>query len=168
MSDAKKLLEAAKAEHLLKAQEIDRDLKELERLTAKYGFEVSKTSSRAAPKRSASAPIDPGKESVAARARRESEEIIKARGEPVPLTPLFEEVTRRGVKLGGQTPKSTLSAYLGQGKTLESTPQGWWFKGQPIPKKPRKSLFAGGGNETPDSELSGASKSNGALPLIAN
>lgn len=167
MSDAKKLLQAIKAEHLQKAQEAERDLQDLERITSKYGLEVSQQAPTAKAK-AAKAADATAQESVAARARRESEAAIRARGFPIPLTPLFDEITKRGVKIGGKTPRSTLSAYLGQGKNLQSTPQGWWLKGQPIPKPARKSLFAGGGNETPDSELSGAPKNNGALPLIAN
>lgn len=161
MPDPKKLLEAQMAEHLAKAREIERDLQEYQRITEKYGLDSSKPSEQ-------SVKAKPLKESTAARARREAEDYVFTRGQPVALTPLYEELVKRGVEIGGKTPRSTLSAYLGQGGNLKSTPEGWWFKDRPIPKKPRKSFFAGGGNETPDSELSGVSKTNGALPLIAN
>ncbi len=64
-----------------------------------------------------------------------SENAIRAAGHPLELSELFDACESLGVKLGGQRPQSTLSAYLAHSKsTVESIRKGvYWLKGVPTP-----------------------------------
>lgn len=150
MSDAQKLKEAKKAEIMetakRRADELDRDFSEMERLHAKYGLTFGPVPGIAPP--TPTAPLTPthaangvhgaargNPQSATARSKAESEKIIRELNRPVPLSELFEKVTARGVKIGGKNPKWVLSSNLGQAPTLISTPDGWWLKDEPLPEK---------------------------------
>jgi hypothetical protein len=94
-----------------------------------------------------------------------TEAILKERGRPMPLDALFNEVTTRGLNIGGRKPKDNYGARLyNSGRFLSISKKiGWWFKDRPLPDvldEPSQST------ETPNSgTLFGAPKTNGASPL---
>jgi hypothetical protein len=55
-----------------------------------------------------------------------AEEILLDSPEPIKLKELYQRVAARGVRLGGQRPQSTLSAYLSHSKKICSVRKGWW------------------------------------------
>ena len=60
-------------------------------------------------------------------------EVLQSKGHPVKLQALLEELTKRGVVVGGARPSGNLSAHLGLAGKFETARDGWWFKGQPRP-----------------------------------
>lgn len=91
--------------------------------------------------------------------------VLKEKGHPLQLTELYDELTRRGLHIGGQKPPYTLSARLSNsGRYSASREAGWWFKDTPISGSPVQ--WEPTESEAPDSsELSGAPKLDGVLPL---
>jgi hypothetical protein len=153
VTTAIKLLEAKKAKILEDAQhaaaEIEHDLKklqEMQELANKYGLSIVETGSLNAQTPNATPPRhnghglrQRGTESLHRRAVREAEEIIRASGQPVSLSDLHDALIQKGVKLGGQRPQSTLSAYLSQSGKVESVRKGWWgLKGTAVQNEPEK------------------------------
>jgi hypothetical protein len=147
--EARKVIEARKASIRAKAQqqieEADRDLADIERLegvAAKYGLAVVPASvpgTAPAVQKAAGGPKSgrggslPKPDSATARARVESESIIRQLGRPVPLSELYEKIVARGVKFGGKNPSWALSGILGRMENFVSTERGWWLKGVPMP-----------------------------------
>lgn len=155
MSSLRKMAEAKKAAILADAQkraaEIDREMAELERLTAKYGLSVTEPpqaeSPKTVPAAQAITAVMQGvgevlaamvNASVTAKAKAVSEAYIRAKNEPVTLGELHEMLERNDIKFAGDTPRNTLSAILGQTPTLYSISRdkGWWLKGVPLPEPP--------------------------------
>jgi hypothetical protein len=61
-------------------------------------------------------------------------DIIKERGHPVGTTALFQEVTKRGVKIGGKSPKVNFDGRLRYAADfINIKGHGWWLKDDPIP-----------------------------------
>jgi hypothetical protein len=141
MADPRQILEAKKAAILAAADkqvsEIDADIQALERLADKYGLDVvartGDTLVMLEAKDASAATSIPISGSLYTRAKQGGELIIRAAGKPVPLADIHEELVKRGVIIGGKTPKNTLSAYLGQNPNLISTSRGWWLKDVPLP-----------------------------------
>lgn len=154
MPDSLKLLEAKKAKILAEAEaraaEIDRDMAQLQeaneivaQIAAKYGFATAgatdsaqRDDADAPPSDSSASPEQKPKasESQQTLAIRAAEEIIRSKGKPVSLERLYDEIIGRGIRLGGQRPQNTLSAYLSNGENLQSVRKGWWWiKDMPIP-----------------------------------
>ena len=154
MSDFRKLAEAKKAEIRREAEQreaqVDADLKKLEELAAKYGLAVT------APEAAQGSPVQPdwlgalvdnknrlealvalntNNASTSARAKQMAEAYIRSKKRPVLLGELHTWLESQGVKFDGDTPRSTLSAVLGQAPNLYSISRskGWWLKGVPEP-----------------------------------
>lgn len=162
MSTLRKMAEARKAAILGNAErqaaEVDREMEELERLASKYGLSVT------APAVPAGKPIgtiglQPGMNaleailvavhdsllafqdaSITKRARVAATAYIRAKNKPVLLAELCDALEQNGVKFQGETPRSTLSAILGQDPGLYSISRskGWWLKGVPVPEEPAR------------------------------
>lgn len=114
------------------AAEIDHDLKELERITAKYGLETVEGRPATEKQRDLT---DGSVEPISRRSPREAEALIRAAHKPLYIIDIYEGLRKRGLKIGGERPRSTLSAYLSQAPNLESIRRGWWWlKGEPIPE----------------------------------
>jgi len=151
MAEIKKAAILAEAER--KAAEIDREMAELERLTAKYGLsvteppmpaaqeaeKVAKTISLGEAIKSVSETISAlANASITARAKAASEAYIRQKNQPATLGELHQMLERNGIKFAGDTPRNTLSAILGQTDSLYSISRekGWWLKGVPVPAPP--------------------------------
>ncbi|ULK95644.1 hypothetical protein ACSHT2_25560 [Bradyrhizobium sp. PUT101] len=148
MADPRKVLAERKAQILEQAQrqaaEIDKDLEQLERLTAKYNLQVVEaTTSPAvaapaatAPQRQAlpwERPIDPSV-SITKASISIAEGMIQSAGRPVPLGTIFNELDKKGITFKSKEPRSTLSAVLGQsGRLVSIKGVGWWIKDKPLP-----------------------------------
>lgn len=144
MIDPVAILKARKAKILADAQReakaVDADLRELERLNAiaeKYGLTVVKSNGRAADHDEAAdaevaidldGPIYKAAISV-------SEQALKAARHPLDIGELYDACVEKGVKLGGDRPRSTLSAYLSSShSTVQSIRKGvYWLKDVPVP-----------------------------------
>ncbi|HEV2098062.1 MAG TPA: hypothetical protein VGR45_03950 [Stellaceae bacterium] len=95
-----------------------------------------------------------------------TEAALEERGHPMPLDLLFNEVTKRGLGIGGKKPKDNYGARLYNSGRFRSISKktGWWFKHRPLPASEEGDNTAI--METPNSsELFGASRANGAEPL---
>ncbi len=146
MTTAIKLLEAKKAKILEDAQNAAAEIDLLLKLANKYGVAIAVTGTLAAvetgDKASSAGQTSAVKrrpESLHRRAVREAEEIIRAAGKPVPLKELHDAIIQKGVKLGGERPQNTLSAYLSGSENVESIRKGWWWlKGMPTPDEAEK------------------------------
>ncbi|MGP0090725.1 MAG: hypothetical protein ACLPKB_12310 [Xanthobacteraceae bacterium] len=159
MIDPKAIIEAKKAKLLAEARRqadallvkaqreadaLDAEAHDLERLASladKYGWAlVEKTK---APNGSAAAhdndeapDVDVNGPAYRA-AITVSEHALKAAGQPLELSELFDACLSQRVPLGGKRPASTLSAYLAHEKsTVESIRKGvYWLKGVRIPPR---------------------------------
>ena len=60
-------------------------------------------------------------------------EVLRAIGRPLKLRFLYDELIKRGVKIGGEKPSANLSAHLSLSSHFETAGDGWWFKGQARP-----------------------------------
>ncbi len=79
----------------------------------------------------------------------------------MPLDPLFNEVTRRGLEVGGKKPKDNYGARLYNSGCFRSISKktGWWFKDRPLPEASDEGDAT---TETPNSgTLFSAPKPNG-------
>ncbi|MBI3702537.1 MAG: hypothetical protein HY244_01485 [Rhizobiales bacterium] len=147
MSTLRKMLEDKKAAILADAQrraaEVDADMDQLEKLTAKYGLEIS-TGANGTPVGAAVSDIvaktlaDLGNASPSAKVKAGAEAYIRSKNRPVPLGELFEMLDQHGLKFKGDTPRNTLSAILGQNENLYSISRerGWWLKDVEVPHRP--------------------------------
>lgn len=161
--DAKKLAAEAKAKALadLRAAEaMEADALLMEKLAAKHGWQVHlhavpkvegakraivkpitiKRGVKHVSKRVSNPPVikqpeaaEPPVDTVTARAKAESVKVIRQLHRPVPLGELYQRISKNGVTIGGKNPTWALSSYLGKVPDLESTPRGWWLKGEPPP-----------------------------------
>jgi hypothetical protein len=154
MSSLRKMAEARKAAIRKKAEaeaaEIDRELAELERISAKYGLSVTEP-----PQPAKAEPVDKpanalaslittvgetltvmSNASLTAKARAAAEAYIRSKNQPVTLGELHDMLERNGVKFVGESPRNTLSAILGQTPSLYSISRdkGWWLKDVPVPE----------------------------------
>lgn len=94
--------------------------------------------------------------------------ILTERGQPMTLSELFAEVTRRGFHVSGDKPRDNLGARLYNSGKYKSFGKrvGWWFKDRPRPRlrlddEPRS------GGEPPDSSepsRTAAATTNGIPP----
>jgi hypothetical protein len=142
MVDATAILKAKKAKILADAQReaeaIDVDLRELERIAEKYGLEMVEKANGSAD--SSLADITAQLEALVGgpaykAAISVSEQAIRAANRPLEFDELFDACMEKGVRLGGERPRSTLSAYLsGSHSTVQSIRKGvYWLKGVPEP-----------------------------------
>ena len=60
-------------------------------------------------------------------------EVLRSVKRPMKLQMLLDEITKRGIVVGGQRPSGNLSAHLGLTGLFETGNDGWWFKGQARP-----------------------------------
>lgn len=165
MSSLRKMLEAKKEKILADAQEraaeIDRDMEQLERLTAKYNLSVAEPASNQEQSGRTMNLVDGiiaaqelyetiqkavlhiNNASITKRARVAAEAYIRAKNKPVPLNELFEVLKQNGIVFQSENPKNTLSAVLGQGQNLYSVSRdtGWWISGVELPKDPGQLWF---------------------------
>lgn len=145
MIDPVEVLKAKKAKILADAQQqadaVDADVRELERLRSlaeKYDLVLIEKSGDLTrffeAKIQSEKPIELNG-AVYKAAINVSENAIRAARQPLELSVLFDACESAGVKLGGQRPQSTLSAYLSHPKsTVESIRKGlYWLKGVPRP-----------------------------------
>ncbi len=96
------------------------------------------------------------------------EAILNEWERPVRLSELYDEVTKRGLVVGGKDPKGNFGARLwGSGRFRSiSKSTGWWFKDRPWPPAGIQEDGDDPITETPNSsELFGAPKANGAEPF---
>ena len=96
-----------------------------------------------------------------------TEAVLDERGHPMPLDSLFNEVTKRGLEIGGKKPKDNYGARLYNSGRFRSISKktGWWFKHRPLPEASDEDDNTAI-TETPNSgTLFGAPKTNGAEPL---
>jgi hypothetical protein len=122
------IMEAAKKA----AAEIDRDIAAMEALAAKYNLDIVERQEAQHPSRRPS--IVTTNISITKASQEEAEDIIRAKGRPVPLGEIFEALSKRGIVFKSKTPRSTLSAVLGQsGKLVSIKNVGWWLKDAPLP-----------------------------------
>jgi hypothetical protein len=132
----------AKARLLRQQEELERDLREYERIAAKYGLGEA-TVPLAAAKGSQSAakrlPNEPDPNSLTRRCQNGAEAIIRERGFPILTKEILEGLTKRGVKVTGKDPQKALSAFLSHSKNVYSIPgTGWWIRGEPLTDEHRK------------------------------
>jgi hypothetical protein len=151
MADPISILRARRAKILAEAQReleaIDNDLRELERLTTvvhKYGLEVVDKATTV-PRNlddefgDELLKIVYGPEIVHGPTYKAaisvSEQTIRAANQPLELDELYDACVDKGVKLGGERPRSTLSAYLSHSaSTVRSIRKGtYWLKDLPVP-----------------------------------
>jgi hypothetical protein len=136
LAERKKAQIRARAEREI--AEVDHDMKDLARLTAKYGLGVverpqEEDTSPEAPTAANGADSTP-QISITKASINEAEAMIRERREPVPLAMIFARLTDKKIVFNSKDPRSTLSAVLGQSGKLESIPgRGWWLKGAPVP-----------------------------------
>lgn len=87
--------------------------------------------------------------------------ILSANGAPMKLAQLFEELTARGVVVGGKIPRNNLGAKLSADPRLKTHKEfGWWFASDAYPDRRLEDGEYEEGLE-PD-EVSRPSRSNGA------
>jgi hypothetical protein len=129
MPTPREIMEAEHRRALEKAQEIERDMQELERIVAKYGLLVVPTPSDSPPV------IEKVNRATYVRAANESEAIIRATGHPWVISDLFRTLTiERGAELEGKQPLALLASALSTHKNLKFIKDvGWWIKGIPWP-----------------------------------
>jgi hypothetical protein len=84
-----------------------------------------------------------GDASVTKRARAAADAYIRARNRPVPLFELDEALAANGIRFESDSPRSVLSAVLGQDPNLYSISrdQGWWLRDLGLPPVKRRSLL---------------------------
>lgn len=138
MADALKKLRATKASLLQQADEVERDIQDLERLASKYGLAVVETAmptnSDKTPANGKRRPNEPDPNSLTRRCQAGAEAIIRERGYPVPLSEILSELWKRNVRVTGQHPSRTLSGFLSHSTNVYSILQvGWWVRGLPLP-----------------------------------
>lgn len=95
--------------------------------------------------------------------------VLDEAGHPVQLVPLYDEVTRRGLHIGGKKPAYTLSARLSNsGRYISTRESGWWFKSRPVPlsRVPASNNNPPSEPETPRD--TGSAKGGGALLMPPN
>lgn len=83
--------------------------------------------------------------SISKRARTATKAYIRAKNRPVPLAELDQALTASGVQFELNSPRSVLSAVLGQDRELRSISRslGWWFSEEPLPiTRPTRRLFS--------------------------
>jgi hypothetical protein len=181
MADPRKLLAAKKAAILeqaaKQAAEIDRDLHEMQRLADKYGLEFADKPSEPASASAAAAAAAPKTEQKTRKVRDANspyyrgkviaEQMAEAARGPVGMLAIWARMLHEGVIIPGKNPKSKFSAYLGARSRLTYVKdRGWWFANTPVPK-PGHPIQGNESKAPGNGELSGASRSNGTLPLVA-
>jgi hypothetical protein len=58
----------------------------------------------------------------------QARKILAENGAPMKVAPLYEELTKRGIVVGGNDPKANLSTKLWSAKgRVYNTPSGWWL-----------------------------------------
>src|SRR6266436_5917874 len=129
MPTFREIMEAEERRHREAAEEIARDMKELERIVSKYNLLVIATPEKPLP------PMERISRTTYANAAREAESIIRAAGHPVSINELMRMITvERGITLGGREPSGSLSSAMVTGKRLSFIKDiGWWIKDVPWP-----------------------------------
>jgi hypothetical protein len=160
MSDFQKMAEAKKAAILSEAHkrvaEVDYEMAELERLTAKYGLTVveraqveiqSNGDNSELDLRAGVAIEEEAAQSVhtvlsattdsskARRARLAAETYLRTKNKPASLAELSEVLSRNGIRFESGASRDSLSTILGLSPNLYSISQGqgWWLKELSIP-----------------------------------
>jgi hypothetical protein len=122
-------MEAERRRALEMAQEAERDMRELERLVAKYKLVVVPSPSDPPPA------IEKTSKKSYVRAAAEAEAIIRASGRPMQFADIFRTLTvDRGINLEGRAPANLLSSALSVRPSLYYVKDiGWWIRGVPWP-----------------------------------
>src|SRR6266852_4622626 len=114
MPTPREIMEAEQRRALEIAQEIERDMKELERIVAKYGLLVVPTPTEPPPE------LEKVNRVSYVLAGREVEAIIRANGMPMAISDLFRIVTiERGFVLEGARASSKLASALSTNSKLQ-------------------------------------------------
>ncbi|MEJ0074645.1 MAG: hypothetical protein WDO17_04215 [Alphaproteobacteria bacterium] len=129
MPTPREIMEAEYRRALEKAQEIERDMRDLERIVAKYDLLVVPSPSEPPPV------LDSINRKSYSRAASEAEAIIRAAGHPMAIGDLFKIITvDRGMELEGKLPSSLLASAMSTHKKLQFIKDvGWWIRGVPWP-----------------------------------
>src|SRR6266851_3286181 len=115
MPTPREIMEAEHRRALEKAREIERDMRELERIVAKYGLLVVPSPSETPPV------LEPIKRPSFAQAAIEAEAIVRAAGHPMAISELFHIITvERGIPLEGRTrtPVNALASAIASHRKL--------------------------------------------------
>jgi hypothetical protein len=127
-------MEARKRRILEEADQVDRDMREFERIVAEYGFLVVISPD-------SYTPPDPPQtdKTLAARAREECEALIRFNGHPMQISELYRELTERGYEFSSREPSNVLTGYLLKNPRLKYYPKlGWWLTSVSWPPKPEE------------------------------
>jgi hypothetical protein len=129
MPTPREIMETEVAEALRKAEEIRRDMRELERIVAKYHFVVVPAPSEPPPN------VDSTLRYTYTKAAHEAEAIIRAAGHPMTVGDLVHVLMHeRGRQLDGKNQTNLLgSALSGNRNVYYMREVGWWITGVPWP-----------------------------------
>jgi hypothetical protein len=134
------IMEMERKRALEQAEQVEKDMRDLERIVSKYKLLV------VAPVETYTPPTKEGlPRSIFTRAQEEGEEVIRTAGHPLPIGELFQMLLDRGLEFGGRNPVSTLSACLIKNPHLKYIPRiGWWLRHVSWPPKPEEVAYMHG------------------------
>ncbi len=126
-ADALSILRAKHAAAERAAQELAKDLRELERITSKYALPVAE-GLVAEGGADASPRGGPDPNSLTSRSREIAARLIRQASRPIPTGELYPAMLKAGLKFGGKNPKAALSGFLSHSPRFQMIPhRGWWM-----------------------------------------
>jgi hypothetical protein len=126
------VMDAERKKALEKVEEVEQDMRDLERIVSKYKLLVVP-----APGSFDTTPIEPVLRSTFERVKTEGETIIRTSGYPLQTIDLFMKLVDKGVVIGGRDPMQGMSACLARNHNIQYLGKiGWWLKGVSWPPKP--------------------------------
>ena len=129
-------MEAAKRRALEQVDQVERDMRDLERIANKYNLVVY-----VPPETFAPSGVESTNRPVATQAQAEGEAIIRTTGHPLPISELLHRLIERGMDFGAspRDPANALSAMLARNPRLRFLPKlGWWLRDVSWPPKPNE------------------------------
>jgi hypothetical protein len=125
-------MEAERRRAMERAEQVEKDMRELERLVSEYNLLVVAPLESFTPPKQQSA-----NRAMLATAQKDAEAVIRAAGRPMQISELFQILADRSIILGGSDPVSSLSHCLIRYHRLQYIPKiGWWVRGVSWPPKP--------------------------------
>jgi hypothetical protein len=126
-------MEAERRRSLHEAEQVERDMRDLERIVQRYKLYVVADPGSFVP-----APVDYRPSGV----REEAEAVIRARGHPLQVNEIAERLLERGVDIGLPGETRVVTANLLKNQNLKYYPKlGWWLSHVSWPPKPEELEF---------------------------